>query len=331
MTAIGDRPSAVKRRRALPLIVSQEVVLLIVIAAVWLVLSVVTSTFDTANNVGSVLYAVAPIAVIGVGMTAVMVTGGIDVSVGSQVAVVMVVVAKLFADLHASLPVALVAALLVGAVLGTINGLLVAFGNIHPIVVTFGTLNIFRFLALQIFGDQQVDNVPGTAGWLGGSDLARTLGLPNATWVAIVLVALVWFYMRHAATGRHLYALGGDMFAARLAGVSVRRRLVGVYIFTGVTAGLAGVMLVGSGGLVQQNVGTGLELQVIATVVIGGTSVMGGRGTVFGTLLGAFLVATIGGAVTHLQWPSELTSVFVGAFIVIAVGADLARQRRRVR
>jgi ribose transport system permease protein len=109
----------------------------------------------------------------------------------------------------------------------------------------------------------------------------------------------------------------------------VRRRQISAYVLTGACVGLAACVLIGSGGLVQQNVGTGLELRVIAAVVIGGTSIIGGRGTVLGTLLGALLVGTVSSAVTLLSWPSELTQLFIGLFILVAVGVDLLRERRR--
>jgi ribose transport system permease protein len=277
----------------------QELALIAVVGLLWVVLSLATDTFLTTGNLQNILFTVAPIALVGIGMTAVIVTAGIDVSVGS------------------------------GLVLRAVNGLLVAYGGIHPIIVTFGTLNIYRFVALQIFGTEQVAGVPATLAPIGGGLEGRILGVPTAWWLALLLAAGMWCYMRFWATGRHLYAVGGDPFAARLAGVRVRRRQISAYVLTGACVGLAACVLIGSGGLVQQNVGTGLELRVIAAVVIGGTSIIGGRGTVLGTLLGALLVGTVSSAVTLLSWPSELTQLFIGLFILVAVGVDLLRERRR--
>jgi ribose transport system permease protein len=135
--------------------------------------------------------------------------------------------------------------------------------------------------------------------------------------------------MRFWATGRHWYALGNDAAAARLAGIQVKWRTIAAYALTGVFVGLAGCVLIGSGGLVQQNAGSGLELRVIAAVVIGGTSILGGRGSVLGTLLGALLVGTVTSAITLLGWRSDLIELFIGVFILIAVGVDLVRERRR--
>ncbi len=320
---------SIKSRR--PLVEGQEFVLIVVIALVWVGLSLATSTFWTAGNIQTILYSVAPIAIIGVGMTAIMVTAGIDVSVGSQLAVVTASVALMLKELQWGIVLTIVAALVIGGVLGTINALLIVKGKIHPMIVTFGTLNIFRFVALQIFGDSQIPGVPGTFSFVGGSASAVTLGIPNAMWLAVILVLIQWFYMRAYSGGRHVYAIGNDSRAARLAGINVDRKLMILYITMGLLVAVAALVQLGAGGLVQQNVGIGLEMKVIAACVIGGTSVLGGRGTVLGTLLGALLVGTVTSAITLLGWSSELTNLFVGVFIIIAVGIDLLRQRRRAQ
>ena len=329
MTTTTAAPPAARRRLRVRAIEGQELALIGVTGLLWIVLSLATDTFLTTGNVANILFTVAPIALVGIGMTAVIVTAGIDVSVGSQAAVVMVVVALLLRDAGLAFLPAVAVAVVTGLVLGLVNGLIVAYGGIHPIIVTFGTLNIYRFVALQIFGSEQVAGVPDTLGVLGGGTEARLLGVPTAWWLTLVLAAAMWCYMRLWATGRHLYAVGGDAFAARLAGVRVRRRQISAYVLTGACVGLAACVLIGSGGLVQQNVGTGLELEVIAAVVIGGTSIIGGRGTVLGTLLGALLVGTVSNAVTLLSWPTELAQLFIGVFILVAVGVDLLRERRR--
>ncbi|MCW2724084.1 MAG: sugar transporter [Frankiales bacterium] len=330
MTALVEPAALRSRRRPVARAVEgQELALVAVIAALWVALSFGTNTFLTAGNLSNIVFAVAPVALIGIGMTAIIVTGGIDVSVGSAAAVVMVVVAKLIRDSGVPMVEAIAVALVLGVLLGTVNGLLVALGGIHPIIVTFGTLNLFRFVALRLFENKQVTGVPSTLQWFGGGETGLSIGVPNAWWLAMAVAAVMWVYMRHWPTGRHWYAVGGDPAAARLAGIRVHRRLVAAYALTGLLVGLAACVLIGSGGLVQQNAGTGLELQVIAAVVIGGTSILGGRGTVLGTLLGALLVGTVTSAITLLGWRSELTELFIGVFILVAVGVDLLRERRR--
>jgi ribose transport system permease protein len=323
-------PAAVRARRGgVRLVEGQELVLAGLLAALWLTLSLSTDTFLAASNLQNILFTVAPTAIAGIGMTAVIVTAGIDVSVGGTLAVVGVVVAKLVRDAGMGLLPAVAVALLAGSALGAVNGLLVAYGRLHPIIVTFGTLNVFRFVALQIFGSKPVSGVPGTLGLLGGGERGLSFGLPHAALLAVLLAAGMWVHMRYAPTGRHLYAVGGDASAARLAGVRVERRQVVVYVVTGALVGLAACVTIGSGGRVGQEIGTGFELQVIAATVIGGTSILGGRGSVIGTLLGALLVGTVTSAVTLLHWQNELTYLFIGLFIIAAVGADLLRERRR--
>lgn len=329
MAVITEAPAVRRRRPVARAVEGQELALILVLAAMWVLLSLSTDTFLTSDNLSNLLYSVAPVALIGIGMTAVIVTGGIDVSVGSSAAVVMVVVAKSIRDSGLTLLPALGLGLVIGLLLGAVNGILVAYGGIHPIIVTFGTLNLYRFLALRLFENKQITAVPDTFKSLGGGEDGETLGIPNAWLLTMALAALMWCYMRYWATGRHWYALGNDAAAARLAGIRVKRRTIAAYALTGVFVGLAACVLIGSGGLVQQNAGSGLELRVIAAVVIGGTSILGGRGSVLGTLLGALLVGTVTSAITLLGWRSELIELFIGVFILIAVGVDLIRERRR--
>jgi ribose transport system permease protein len=312
-------------------VTGQELVLLGVITALWLALALATDTFIEAGTLSNLVYTVAPIALIGIGMTVVIVGGGIDVSVGSAVTVVTVVVAKMVRDLGVSLPVAVLVAVGVGALLGLVNGVLISVGRVHAIIITFGTLNVFRFVALRIFDSEQVAGVPATLGVLGGGRPGETFYVPHAFVLMLVLAFGMWWYMRNTAGGRHFYAMGGDRVAARLAGVKVQRREVLAYVVTGVMVGLASCVVIGGGGLIGQNVGLGMELQVIAAVVIGGTSIMGGRGTVLGSVLGALLVGTVATGVTILHWPSQLTELFVGLSILVAVGADVIRERSRRR
>ena len=158
----------------------------------------------------------------------------------------------------------------------------------------------------------------------------RTLGVPHAFLITVLITAAAWWYLRHTAGGRHFFAIGGDPQAARLAGVRVQRRVLLAYLFTGLLVGLAGCFVIAQGtSTLDQSVGSGKELAVIAAVVIGGTSIMGGRGSVLGTLLGALLVQSVASGVTQLGWRSQLSDLFVGVFIIVAVGADLLRARAR--
>jgi ribose transport system permease protein len=229
-----------------------------------------------------------------------------------------------------SLPVAVALSVLVGGVLGAVNGLLIAYGRVHAIIITFGTANLFLFLGLQIFGSSTVNGIPATFEFFGRGEAGRTLGVPHAFAITVLITAIAWWYLRHTAGGRHFYAIGGDSHAARLAGVRVQRRVFLAYLITGLLVGLASCFVIAQGtSTLDQSVGTGKELAVIAAVVIGGTSIMGGRGSVLGTFLGALLVQSVTSGVTQLGWKSQLSDLFVGIFIIVAVGTDLLRERAR--
>jgi ribose transport system permease protein len=318
------------RNRILPSpVTGQELVLIGVIAVIWVLLAFATPAFLTAGSIQPLLVATAPIALVGVGMTIVIITGGIDVSVGAAIMVCSVLTAKaLVAEM--SLPVAVLLSIAVGGVLGAVNGLLIAYGRVHAIIITFGTANVFLFIGLQIFGSTTVNGIPATFDVFGRGEAGRTLGIPHAFAITVLITALAWWYLRHTAGGRHFYAIGGDAHAARLAGVKVQRRVLIAYLTTGLLVGLASCFVIAQGtSTLDQSVGTGKELAIIAAVVIGGTSIMGGRGSVLGTLLGALLVQSVTSGVTQLGWSSQLSDLFVGIFIVVAVGTDLLRERAR--
>jgi len=311
-------------------VTGQELVLIGVIAVLWVILAFTTPAFFTPSSIQPLVASVAPIALIGIGMTVVIITGGIDVSVGAAIAVCSVITAKLvLVQAGQSLPVAVIISVVVDGLLGLLNGVLIAYGRVHAIIITFGTANIFLWISLKIFNSTTVNNIPDTLAPLGNGAAGRTFGIPNSFLITVVLAAIAWFYLRHTAGGRHFFAIGGDQLAAQLAGVKVQQRILAAYLLTGLLVGLASTFVVAQGSNLGQNVGNGKELAVIAAVVIGGTSITGGRGSVLGTVLGALLVQTVASGVTQLGWRSELSDLFVGVAIIIAVGADLIRERAR--
>ncbi|MET0701296.1 MAG: ABC transporter permease [Mycobacterium sp.] len=319
------------RGRVLPFpITPSEIVLIAVLVVLWIALAFATPAFLSEGSLIPLLVEVAPVALIGIGMTFVIITGGIDVSVGGAIMVCSVVTAKLMRDQELPLTLCLVVAIATGAVLGLVNGVLIAYGRVHAIIITFGTANLFLFIGLQIFASQPISGMPNTLAWFGRGVDGKTFGIPHSFAITVLLAALAWWYLRHTPGGRHFFGIGGDAVAARLAGIRVQRRILLTYVITGVLIGLASIFTLAKGtSNLDQSVGSGQELAVIAAVVIGGTSIMGGRGSVLGTLLGALLVQTVKSGVTQLGWPSQLSDLFVGIFIILAVGTDLLRQRTR--
>lgn len=328
--ASGPVVQATARRILPPAVTGQEWVLVGVIALLWVLLGFATPAFLTPGSIQPLLVAVAPIALVGVGMTFIILTAGIDVSVGGAIMVCAVITAKVMVGADVPLIVAVVIAMVTGTLLGLLNGFLIAYGRVHAIIITFGTANLFQFLGLRIFGSSTVNGIPATLEAFGRGEAGRTFGIPHSFAITVVVVAIAWWYLRYTRGGRHLYAIGGNENAARLAGVRVRPRVLSSYAITGALVGLASCFIIAAGtSSLDQSVGAGRELAVIAAVVIGGTSILGGRGSVVGTLFGAILVQTVLSGVTQLGWPSQLGFLFVGLFIIIAVGTDLLRQKAR--
>jgi ribose/xylose/arabinose/galactoside ABC-type transport system permease subunit len=283
--------------------------------------------FHSHANLFNILLNVSQVSIVGIGMTLVILTAGIDVSVGSALGVCAVVVGYITLA-GMPLPVALVAGIATGAAIGLGNGALIALGRVHPIIITLGTLNILRLISFQLLHGQWLTGIPPTLAYLGHGSLG---GLPVAWWMAMALAGAVTFYLGWRRSGRHLYAIGGDAETARLAGVNVRLRTLSVYVMTGALVGLASAIFVGGQGVVQSNVGVGFELQVIAAVVIGGTSILGGKGSVVGTLLGALLVGVIRNALVVADVPPLLEGLVLGVLIIIAVALDVFRRRKESR
>ena len=308
----------------------QELVLIGVIAVIWVGLALATPAFLTAGSIRPLLVATAPIALIGVGMTIIIITGGIDVSVGGAIMVCSVITAKaLVADMSLSPAVLLSVAVGGAARPGQRRAdRLRAGARDHHHVRHRQHLPVPRPADLRLeHGQRHPADLRLLRPRRGRADPRDPARLPDHRDAS---AAIAWWYLRHTAGGRHFYAIGGDAHAARLAGVKVQRRVLLAYLVTGLLVGLASCFVIAQGtSTLDQSVGTGKELAVIAAVVIGGTSIMGGRGSVLGTFLGALLVQTVTSGVTQLGWKSQLSDLFVGIFIIIAVGTDLLRERAR--
>lgn len=306
------------------LLSSREFGILALLVIVSILFNLRYPTFLTFNNIISILSNVAVVAIVSIGMTAVIVTGGIDVSVGSLLALCMLVAARVIIVGGDNILLVLLITLGVGLLMGMLNGALVAYGRIHPIIVTLGTLNIIRALHIQLLGPQWITPAPVVR------PLAQSalLGIPLPFWLVVLLTILVGLFLQRRPLGRHIYGLGGNPEAVRLAGISVRKTTIFVYAFIGVMVGLAAIIQLGLSGTVQPNAGIGLELQVIAATVIGGTNILGGRGTVIGSLLGALLVEAVHNALITMGTIALLEGLVIGVLILIAVALDVVRNRK---
>ena len=286
------------------------------------VLSLKSPYFLSLNNGFNILVAVSTIGLVAVAMTLVIVSGGIDLSVGSIVALTGVCVAQLSHQMPIGAAVAI--ALVVGVAVGAFNGLAVTKIGINPLIATLGTLSIARGLAFVFSGGltQSIDNEG--FGFLGRGFVA---GVPFQVIVMAVLFGVAAWVMRFTTFGRGIYAVGGNATAARLAGLPVQRLQMIVYILSGACAALGGVFLASQLGAGAPASSSGLELSVIAAVILGGTSLSGGKGTIAGTLLGVLILGTLNNGLTLLNVSSYYQDVARGVVLLLAVGLDQLRLR----
>lgn len=289
-------------------------------------LTIATPHFFTAINLASVARQTAVINIIALGMTLVIITGGIDLSVGSTLAI-----AGLFGSMaiKAGQPVLIAIAIGVGSgmLCGLLNGLMITRLRISPFIVTLGTLEAYRGLALVISKGLPVHEIPDSFSFLGDGNL---LGIPFSLWVLAICAILMHFILENTKLGRYSFAIGSNQSAAYYAGVPIKFHLTSVYLIAGGLAGLAGMVEASRLMTGQPTAGQGYELQAIAAVVIGGGSLQGGEGSVVGTLIGAFIIGLLSNGSDLLGINPYWQQVTIGAVIIAAVGFDEFRKRRLV-
>jgi ribose transport system permease protein len=290
-------------------------------------LTLATDTFATERNAFNVTRNFAFVGIIAVGMTAVIITAGIDLSVGSVV-VLSGMVAGMTMAAGFSIWIATILAIGAALLVGFVNGVLIAYVRMPPFVVTLGMLSLARSLAMVLSDNKMVYQFGPDHDkllWLGGGS---TLGIPHPLIVLTALALITGFAFNWTAWGRHIFAIGGNEQAATLTGVPVKQIKVSVYMFASLTAGITGVLEVGWLGGVTTNLGQGMELSVIAAAVIGGANLAGGIGTAFGAVVGAALIEVIRNSLILLGISTFWQGAFVGSFIIVAVMFDRIRSSR---
>jgi len=289
-------------------------------------LSILTDRFLSFSNLANVGQQIAVISIVALGATYVIIAGGIDLSVGSVVALSSVVFALAFSNAGLAWPVAVMAALATGIAVGVVNGLFVTLGRLPAFIATLATLSMARGLALVVSEGRPISGFPDefrtiTSGRIVG-DVPVSIGL------TIILFVLGGMALRHTVFGRAVYALGGSEEVARLSGIRIVRLKVAIYALAGFCAAVGGLVLTSRLNSAQPVAGQGLELDVIAAVVIGGASLSGGQGTAFGTLLGALIIGVLRNGLNLLNVSSFWQQVAVGGVIAAAVMTDTLRRRR---
>jgi ribose transport system permease protein len=307
---------------------SQTFWVLVAVILACVFLSFATDSFATTRNLYNITRNVTFVAIIALGMTMVIITGGIDLSVGSVLALCSMV---LGVTMHAGygIEIGIAAAIGTALVIGAFNGILIAYLGFPSFVVTLGMLSIARSLAMVASGNTVVFEFGPDHDKLLALGGGSTFGIANPVLYMIVLALLTGFVLRWTKFGRHVFAIGGNEHAATLTGVPVKPIKVAVYVISALSAGIAGIIQTGWLGAITTNIGTGLELQVIAAAVIGGANLAGGVGTAFGALVGAALIEVIRNSLGLLGINAFWQGVFIGGAILMAVLFDRLRNFRR--
>ncbi len=299
---------------------------LVAVSAVFAALS--PRTFITVSNFEIILLQTAVVGTAALGMTLIIMSGGIDLSAGSTIALCTVVIALLL-DRGAPAPIAAAAGVATGAACGLIIGLIVTQLGLLPFIVTLGTLGAYRGVAKWLAGETMV---PAPTTWL--NDLLRSLApgqgwmlVPPGVWVMLVMAAAMILLLRYTRAGRHAIAVGSNEQTARLCGVHVERTRIIVYVVGSGLAGIAGVLQFSYLTVGDPTTATGMELDIIAAAVIGGASLSGGRGSIPGTLIGALFMTVIANGCTKVGLPNYVQEIVTGGIIIGAVSLDRWRQK----
>ncbi len=312
-----NAPSAPKRS-AVEIIKTNAVIFVLILIII--LLSILSPYFLTVGNLMDIAKQASINGVIAFGMTCVITTGGIDLSVGSTWAL-SGVAAALLMKAGIPWPLALAGCIIAGSLCGCFSGLLVTKGRLQPFIATLATMNVYRGLALIITGGYTVYGLPTDFRYIGGGVLFSVIPMP------VIILALVfavsWFIFRHQVFGRYLTAIGNNREAARLTGINVNRMIILAYLYSGFLAAIGGgIVATARLGAAEPTIGAGAELDAIAAVVLGGTSMAGGDSRILGTLIGAILLSAINNGLTLLNVPTYYKIAVIGLIIIAAMLID---------
>lgn len=287
--------------------------------ALIIIISMLSSAFFTSYNILSVLRQASINGLIAFGMMFVILSSGIDLSVGSTLAFSSLIMAKMI-QIGVDSPIAILVSLVIGVIIGVINGLLISKGKLQPMIATLSTMMVLRGLTLFISNGVPVSKLgEGMIGWIGRGDF---VSIPVPVYILILIFLVIYFILNRTVFGKRVYAIGGNARAARLSGIEVEKYLIYVYMFSGLLAALAGVILTSRIDSAVPTAGISYEMNAIAAVVIGGASLTGGRGKVTGTLIGILIIAVLINGLNLLGTSAYLQQIITGLIIITAVIFD---------
>lgn len=306
-------------------LVFEKMFSLLALVLLSVVLSLLSPYFLTTENLLSIGLQTAIIAIIALGMVFVIISGGIDLSVGSIVALSGIITAQ-FLIAGVPLVLSLIAGIAAGGVVGFINGFIIAKGNLPPFIVTLGMMGVARGLSLVLTDGLPISSLPDSFTFLGNG---RLLGIPVPVIILIVATLIATFVLSRTIFGRYVYSIGSNEEAAHLSGINVNINKIMIYAISGLMSGLAGILMAARLVSAQPSAGTGYELDAIAAVVIGGASLVGGVGTVGGTIIGAFIMGVLRNGLNLLDVSPFWQQIAIGIIIVLAVYLDQVRRKKK--
>ena len=304
---------------------SSTVSIFLILVVMCAIMAAVSPAFVKISNILSTARSFSAIAVAGIGVSMVIITGGIDLSIGSVYGLAGVISAMLVVSGVPLLP-GILGGMLIGSAVGLFNGMMVVYLRLPPFIATMGTMQIARGICYIITQGYPVSNLPKEYTLLGQGYL---LGIPVPIWVMILIAILFAIFLNMTTTGRRIFALGGNEEATRISGINTKRLKVLVYTLGAALAGLAGIITASKLGVGQPTAGIGFEMDAIAAVVIGGASLSGGEGTVTGTIIGAAIIGVLRNALVLLSVDSYWQTLIIGCVIILAVTIDQLRKGRK--
>lgn len=318
-----ERPSLSQQMRAL--LLSQEAVLLIILILSVLLLSTRTDRFLTLDNILNQGRLLTEVGLVALPMTLIIITSGIDLSVGAIFGLSAVVLGYSWLNLGFPLELAIIMGIGVGTLAGFINGLFIVRVGVPPLIMTLATLALYRGLAEGI---SQARSARGYPDWFFQLGQGNFLGVPTQLWLLVIATIIVAIVLSRTVFGRSLYAIGNNELAARFSGIPVNLYKLVIYTFSGFMAGLAGYIFVSRVSTTRSDMGTGLELDVIAAVVLGGTSIFGGSGSIAGTVIGFILIQLLKNGLSLTGVTGDATIIVMGIVLILSILVNNFIQRR---
>ena len=310
------------------ILLSQEGILGIILIITFVILSFSNENFFTTRNLFNQGRLLAEIGLMALPMTYIIITGGIDLSVGSMLGLSAIMVGYSWENLGLPLEVAIVIGILSACLAGFLNGLLIVRVKVPPLIMTLATLAFYRGLAQGI---SEARSVTGYPEWFFGLGQGDILGFPTQLWLLLISVIISIIVLQRTTLGRTLYAIGNNEVAARFSGLAVDRTLLIIYTFSGLMAGISGVIFVSRFTTTRSDMGSGLELDAIAAVVLGGTSIFGGKGTIIGTIIGLVMIQTLKNGLAINGVTGDATIVVIGIVLIVAILVNNLIQKLRQR